>query len=360
MVRRCRQYPGVIFLAKATESKRKKRNGDIMTSRMRDVARKAGVSVMTVSRALNDPDKVSKEMRLRVRAVVDEIGYVPNRLARSLSSNRSNVIGLIVPSIRNSLFAETIKGISDVLSVNGYHLMIADSGPGLQDEEEAITAFVQQRVAGLVLHNTSHTAAAIEMIGKGKIPVVENGNLTATPLDSVVSYSNFEASRAMTLHLARMGYKQIAFVSLVRRENDRARERLRGYLAALNELGRKRDDSLVLERPSGFSAGSEAVVNLVEGAPQVDAIFFAGDVLAVGAALECQRRGWAVPGRVALASFDDLDMLRHINPPLTTIRLPRYEIGKRSAECLLDRISGRVTDRVTLDLKFEIIQRESA
>jgi len=96
---------------------------------MRDVARKAGVSVMTVSRALNDPDKVSKEMRLRVRAVVDEIGYVPNRLARSLSSNRSNVIGLIVPSIRNSLFAETIKGISDVLSINGYHLMIADSGP---------------------------------------------------------------------------------------------------------------------------------------------------------------------------------------------------------------------------------------
>ncbi len=136
---------------------------------MRDVARKAGVSVMTVSRALNDPDKVSKEMRLKVRAVVDEIGYVPNRLARSLSSNRSNLIGLIVPSIRNSLFAETIKGISDVASGNGYHLMIADSGPGLLEEEEAITAFLQQRVAGLVLHNTSHTPAAIEMIGKAKI-----------------------------------------------------------------------------------------------------------------------------------------------------------------------------------------------
>jgi LacI family transcriptional regulator, gluconate utilization system Gnt-I transcriptional repressor len=355
-----KQHPGADLLAKSSETKRKKRNGDITTSRMRDVAHKAGVSVMTVSRALNDPEKVSKEMRRRVRAVVDEIGYVPNRLAQSLSSNRSNVIGLIVPSIRNSLFAETIKGISDVLSVNGHHLMIADSGPGLHEEEEAITAFVQQRVAGLVLHNTSHTAAAIEMIGKAKIPLVENGNLTTTPLDSVVSYSNYEASRAMTLHLARMGHKQIAFVSLVRRENDRARERLRGYLAALGELGRKQNDSLILERPSGFSAGSEAVVHLVENTPQVDAIFFAGDVLAVGAALECQRRGWAVPGRIALASFDDLDMLRHINPPLTTLRLPRYEIGKRSAECLLDRISGRVSDRVTLDLKFEIIQRESA
>jgi len=247
-----------------------------------------------------------------------------------------------------------------VLSGNGYHLMIADSGPGLYEEEEAITAFVQQRVAGLVLHNTSHTASAIEMITKAKIPVIENGNLTHSPLDSVVSYSNYEASRAMTLHLARMSYKQIAFVSLVRRENDRARERLRGYLAALGELGRKRDDALILERPSGFGAGAEALVHLVETTPQVDAIFFAGDVLAVGAVLECQRRGWSVPGRIALASFDDLDMLRHVNPPLTTIRLPRYEIGRRSAECLLDRISGRATERISLDLKFEIIQRESA
>jgi LacI family gluconate utilization system Gnt-I transcriptional repressor len=117
---------------------------------------------------------------------------------------------------------------------------------------------------------------------------------------------------------------------------------------------------LILERPPGFSAGAEAVTYLVETAPQVDAIFFAGDVLAVGAALECQRRGWTVPGRVALASFDDLDILRHVNPPLTTIRLPRYEIGRRSAECLLDRIAGRATERVILDLKFEIIQRESA
>ncbi len=101
-------------------------------------------------------------------------------------------------------------------------------------------------------------------------------------------------------------------------------------------------------------------MHLVETVPQVDAVFFAGDVLAVGAALECQRRGWNVPGRVALASFDDLDILRHVNPPLTTIRLPRYEIGRRSAECLLDRIAGRATERVSLDLKFEIIQRESA
>lgn len=164
----------------------------------------------------------------------------------------------------------------------------------------------------------------------------------------------------MTVHLSRMGYKHIAFVSLARRENDRARERLRGYLAALEELGRKADNALILERPPGLGAGAEAVVHLIEAAPHVDAIFFAGDVLAVGAALECQKRGWKVPHKVAIAAFDDLDILRHVNPPITTIRLPRYEIGRRSAECLLDRIAGRVTEPISLDLKFEIIQRESA
>src|SRR5258707_12160024 len=112
MDRRCRQRLGAM-LAKSSAAKRRKRNGGTTASRMRDVARKAGVSVMTVSRALNNPDKASKEMHRRVLAVVDEIGYVPNRLARSLSSNRSTVIGLIVPGIRNSLFAEAIKGISD-------------------------------------------------------------------------------------------------------------------------------------------------------------------------------------------------------------------------------------------------------
>lgn len=342
------------------ESVAPKTAGSVGATRMRDVARRAGVSVMTVSRALNDPDKVTEELRRRVQAAVEETGYVHNRLARSLSSQRSDVIGLIVPSIRNSLFAETVKGISDVLRQKGFQLMIADSGHSLADEETLISAFLSQRVAGLALHNTSHTRQAVQMIRHAGVPVVENGNLTAQPLDSVVSYSNFDASRAMTLHLARLGYRAIAFVSLPVAENDRARERARGYRAALAELGRAADPRLILEQPSGLAAGADAVVRLVERTPEVDAIFFAGDVLAIGAVLECQRRGWAVPGRVGIASFDDVDMLRHVNPPITTLRLPRYEIGRRSAECLLDRIAGVTSHGIAVDLKFDIVQRESA
>ncbi len=328
-------------------------------TRMRDVARKAGVSVMTVSRALNDPERVSEKMRRRVQSAVEETGYVHNRLARSLSSQRSDVVGLIVPSLRNSLFAETIQGISDVLAEEDFQLMIADSGHSLADEDELVGAFLAQRVAGLVLHNTSHTRHAAEMIRKAKIPVVENGNLTDKPLDSVVSYSNFEASRAMTTHLARLGYKTIGFVSLSVEDNERASERRRGYVAAMEALGRSVDPRLILEQSSGLAAGADAVVQLVGSVPEVDAVFFAGDVLAIGAVFECHRRGWSVPKRIGIASFDDVDLLRHVDPSVTTIRLPRYEIGRRSAECLLDRISGRSDKSISVNLGFDIVQRES-
>ncbi|WP_043360400.1 LacI family DNA-binding transcriptional regulator [Belnapia sp. F-4-1] len=328
-------------------------------ARMRDVARVAQVSAMTVSRALKDPERVSPEVRARIERAVRQVGYVPNRLAGSLSSSRSNVIGLVVPSISNSLFASTIQGISDVLRRHGHELMIASSGYGEAAEEAAIRAFLGQRVAGLILHDTTHSPEAVAMIRRAGIPVVENGTLTRQPLDMVVSYSNHDASMAMTRHLLRLGYRRIGFVTLPLAANERSRDRRRGYAAALDEAGLPYDPRLVLEVPPGLAAGVEALDRLLEGGGDPDAIFFAGDVLAIGAALECNRRGWPVPGRVAIAAFDNIDLLGHLVPPVTTLRLPRHEIGRRSAEVLLDRIEGRATGPLTVDLRFEIIHRAS-
>ncbi|MCK8787667.1 LacI family DNA-binding transcriptional regulator [Roseomonas sp. NAR14] len=329
------------------------------TIRMRDVARAAGVSTMTVSRALSSPEKVSEEVRRRVEAAVSAIGYVPNRLAGNLSSSRSDVVGLIVPSLENSLFSSTIQGIATVLRRNGYQLMVADCGYSQADEEALIAAFLEQRVAGLVLHNTSHSPRAREMIRRAGVPVVENGTLVDDPLDMVVSYSNEGAARAMTLHLARLGYRRLGFVCLPTATNDRSVARQRGYRAALREAGLPLDPALMLEMPPGLGAGAEAVVRLAEEPGRADAIFFAGDVMAIGALFECQRRGWAVPGRVGIAAFDDFELLGHTVPTVTTLRLPRLEIGRRSAQVLLDRIQGRSTGKLVVDLKFEIIHRES-
>jgi LacI family gluconate utilization system Gnt-I transcriptional repressor len=327
--------------------------------RMTDVARRAGVSTMTVSRALRDPSSVSEEMRRKVEAAVAEIGYLPNRIAGSLSSNRSNVVGLVVPSIRNSLFAAMIQGVSDVLRQNGLQLLISDSGHRLEEEEALVEALLAQRVCGLVLHNTQHTARVRELVEKTGVPTIETGNLPKKPLDIAVSYSNYEASRAMTIHLARLGYRKIGFITLPLQNNDRSEERRRGYFAALKELGIPADRSLVLEAPAGFGSGGEALVRLRETHADLDAGFFAGDVLAVGALFEAQRRGWSVPSEIAIASFDDLDLLRHVVPTVTTVRLPRYEIGRRSAEILLHRLRGGGRENRLIDLGFEIVQRES-
>jgi LacI family transcriptional regulator, gluconate utilization system Gnt-I transcriptional repressor len=326
--------------------------------RMRDVAEAAGVSLMTVSRALRQPQKLSEDTRKTVLEAVRKTGYVPNSIAANLASNRSSVVGQIVPSIQNSLYADTAKGTSDVLRTAGLHLLLADSGYSLAEEEALIGAMLAQRVRGLILHNTDHSPRALQMIASAGVPVVETGDLPRTPLDMAVSYSNAGAAKAMTLHLAARGYKRIGFVSLDTKVNRRARERLRGYLAALKSLGRVKDPQLFSEVAPGLTSGSHALVDMLTRAPDVDAIFFAGDVLAIGALFEAQRRGWKIPARVALAGFDDLDILQHTVPRLTCLRLPRLEIGRRSAEALLQRMRG-VQDEVIVDLGFEVIQRES-
>lgn len=327
------------------------------TVRMRDVAERARVSRMTVSRALNQPETVNEKLRNRVLEAVQELGYVHNHLARSLSSRRSNVIGLVLPSLENSIFAQTMKGISDVLRPLGYHLMIAESGDDPEGEEQVIAAFLAQRVGGLILHSTNHSATAVRMLRASQTPVVENGDLPTDPVDMVVSYSNRAAAKAMTLHLGRLGYKRIAFAGLA--ANPRATQRHLGFQDALKELGLESDQGNTVAVSRGFGGGTEAIAYLEANMPDADALFCAGDVLAASALFECERRGWSVPGRLAIASFDDLDLMRHVNPSLTSLRLPRYEIGRRSAQLILDRIDERAMAVKIVDLGFEIVQRAS-
>ena len=324
---------------------------------MREVAEHAGVSRMTVSRALAHPEKVREDLRRRVTESVKALGYVNNNLARSFSSNRSDVVGLILPSLENSIFSQTLKGISDFLRPAGYQLMVAQSGDDPEDEERVVAAFVAQRVCGLILHQTDHTPNTLRMLKAAAIPVVETGDIPRHPIDRAVSYSNFDAAKAMTLHLGRLGYRKIAFASLKR--NPRAAERKRGYLAGLQDLDIKMDQRLILEVPRGFAGGTEAIRYLSQNAPHADALFCAGDVLAAGALFECQRCNWAVPERLAIASFDDLDLMQHVNPAITSLRLARHEIGRRAAEMLLDRMDDDDSAIPVIDLGFEIVQRAS-
>lgn len=325
---------------------------------MSEVAELAGVSRMTVSRALNEPDKVKDELRQRVLRAVRELGYVHNHLARNLSSQRSNVVGLVLPSLENSIFSQTVKGISDYLRPRKMQLMLAEAADNPEDEERVVGSFLSQRVGGLILHSTNHSATTLRMLEATQVPVVETGDLPDRPVDMVASYSNYEAAKAMTHHLVRLGYRSIALASLS--NNPRARERQRGFADALTELGLPYNPERNIEVSRGVGGGTEAVAYLADRLPDVDALFCAGDVLAIGALLECNRRHWTVPKRLAIASFDDVEIMRYVAPAMTCLKLPRYEIGRRSAEMLVARMQGSEITTKNLNLGFEILQRASA
>ncbi len=327
--------------------------------RMGDVAHAAGVSSITVSRTLLTPEKVAADTRRRVEAAIRRLRYVPNLAAGTLASSRSRIAAVIVPNIANSVFAETLQGMSEILRKAGYHLLIGNSGYSLAEEESLVMTFLARRPDAIVLTGYTHTQNAVQMIRAAHIPVIEMWNLTKRPLDTIVGFSNYEAARAMTLYLGKAGYRRIGYIGGLTLDNDRTQMREAGYRDALAELGLPLDTNAMLSVPFEYEAGADALVELLRRRPDVDAVFAAGDILAIGVLLECIRRGWRVPKRLAVAGFDDAKLSNRIVPPLTTVRVPRYEIGRTVGQVLLQRVAGAKTIGPVVDLGFEIVERNS-
>jgi len=324
-----------------------------------DVARAARVSAITVSRTLLTPEKVAPDTRLRVESAIRKLRYVPNLAAGTLASSRSRIVAVIVPNMANSVFAETLQGMSDILRKADYHLLTGNSGYSLAEEESLVMTFLARRPDGIVLTGYTHTQHAVQMIRAARIPVIEMWNLTKRPLDTIVGFSNFEAARAMTLYLGNAGYRRIGYIGGLTHDNDRTQMREAGYRAALRELNLPLDTDGMLSVPFEYEAGAEALTELLRRKPDVDAVFAAGDILAVGVLLECIRRGWRVPKRLAVGGFDDAKISSRIVPPLTTVRVPRYEIGRTVGQVLLQRISGAKASDHVIDLGFQIVERGS-
>jgi len=319
----------------------------------------AGVSAMTVSRALRDPSAVSEAVLERIRAVIDELGYVPNRVAGSLSSNRTTQVALVVPSLRTAIHAEMIQGISDALRQHHFQLMISDCGNSMELEEAQIRSYVAQRVCGIILHNTKHSEAALRILAGAGIACVETGDLSRTPVDSVVSYSNSAAGAAMAAHFVQAGYTRIAFASLPVKNRERIRALRRGFVAGLRKAGISIPPALLLEVEPGMHSGARALSAILEIAPRTQAVFFSGDVLAAGAVFECQRRGISIPSQMAIANSDDSELIQNMVPGVTAIQYPRYDIGVRAARIVIEHARGSQTEPVVQDVGFSVVRRGS-
>jgi LacI family gluconate utilization system Gnt-I transcriptional repressor len=326
---------------------------------LRDVALRAGVSAMTVTRTLRQPDKVSNVTRARVEAAVRALGYTPDLNARGLASRRSGLVAAIVPLLTNSLIAEIVQGLSDALAEHDYQLLIGASGFDAKAEEALVREFLSRRVDALYLTGTQRTPAAIRMLRAAGLPVVEGGNLHRRPLDMEVGYSNVDAAMAITRHMLSRYDGPIGYIGAFPRDNDRARDRRLGFKAACAAAKRRVDPRHCIETKLDILAGAEAMARLIQLKPRPRAVFCSADALAAGALFECQRRGIAVPRAMAIAGFDDLDIASQTLPAITTVRVPRYEIGRHAGMMLCDRLAGRRVAARIVDVGYRLIERDS-
>ena len=328
---------------------------------MAEVAARAGVTKMTVSRVLRHPEKVTPLTRQRVTEAIAALAYVPNRLAGGLTSGASGLVAAIVPTLRHSLFADTLEGVSDVIAAAGLGLIVSSSGYKTDVEESQVRSILERRPDALVLTGLTHTADTRTLLRGFGLPVVETWETGDEPIDMVVGYSNRAAAAAMTTELVRAGYRRILFVNGPSRNNERARHRAEGYRAAMRRAGL---DPLPVQ-----VVRDEAAIRLETGArvlravhaeqPEVDALFFTSDVFAVGAVLESRRLGIKVPEALGVAGFHDLEIGRVVSPSLTTVQIPALEIGRKAGALLLDRLAGRAVAPSAYDLGFSIIARDS-
>lgn len=336
--------------------------------RMADVARRAGVGAITVSRALRTPERVSPDVLHRVQAAIEATGYVPNLAAGTLKSRRSGIVAAIVPTLRSAIFAETVDALADGLAAHGLQLLIASSGYSLENEAAILRPLLGRQPDAVVLTGTRHAPAVRAMLRARAVPVVETWDLADDPIDRAVGFSSRDAAHRMTHALAARGHRRITFVGTPPEREWRAAQRLDGYRTAMAELGRASDIAMLDELGVSIASGERAALALLARARPPDAAFFVNDVAAFGAVQACQRLGVAVPGRLAIAGFGDFELARASNPPLTTVRIPGARIGSVAAQWIVERLSGvpsappegTVDGPRSVDLGYELMMRESA
>lgn len=323
-------------------------------ARLQEVADRAQVAFITAWRALNAPDLVSDKTRDKVRAAAEDLGYVPNMVARSLVSATSWAVGVIVPTLYDSIFADTVQGVADVVRPAGVELLIGLSDYDREREAEIIKAFIGRQIDGLVLTGRDHTDAANKLLRASRLPIVETWDFGDAAVDMQVGFSSFAMAEAVTEFLIAKGYRRIAFVGPAARH--RGIERRRGYRAALANHDLPADDTLVVDATPDLDGGAAAFNQLLALPSPPDAIFLNGDAMAIGAHLAGTARGLCFPDDMALIGVHDSALADRLTPRLSSVRIPRYQMGARAAELLLARADATTTDG-NIDLRFEIIDR---
>ena len=326
---------------------RKSRTGPQAT--LADIARAAGVSTATVSRVLNEPERVSVNLKERVEDAVESLGYVRHGAARALASKRSFTVGAVIPTLDNAIFASGVGAFEARLAGLGYTLLISVSNYSLGHEAEQVRRLLERGVDGIMLVGLEHDPATHTLLERARVPAISTWAFDPDARALMAGFDNLRAARAMARHLIGLGHRRIAMAAGITRGNDRAMARVDGVRTELEAHGLALEDDLSIECLYSITAGRRALGDLM-GRPEPPTAIAAGnDVIALGLLFEAQSRGIDVPASLSIAGFDNLPVTAQISPALTTVDVPSRDMGARAADLLLDAIAGRTARSVELE-----------
>ncbi|MCC5993499.1 MAG: LacI family DNA-binding transcriptional regulator [Rhodobacteraceae bacterium] len=292
---------------------------------------------MTVSRVLRNRSDVSPATRDKVLAAAKALGYVPNKIAGALASQRVNLVGVVIPSLSNMVFPEVLGGISDALEESGLQPVFGASGYKAEREENVIYEMLSWRPTGMIVAGLEHTEAARAMLSNAGIPVVEIMDIDGDPIDSMVGISHRVAGRDMARTILAAGYRRIGFLGSKMPDDHRARKRLEGFTEVLQDAGLSLAAIKHYSGGSSLAKGREMTKAVLEQHPDLDFLYYSNDMIGAGGLLYCLDQGLDVPGQIGLAGFNGLEILDGLRLRLATTDACRREIGQRAAEIVMGK-----------------------
>nr|WP_221235674.1 LacI family DNA-binding transcriptional regulator [Sagittula marina] len=307
---------------------------------MRDVSEASGVSEMTVSRVLRNRGDVSQATREKVLEAAKALGYVPNKIAGALASQRVNLVAVIIPSLRNMVFPEVMSGISRVLEETELQPVVGVTDYLPEKEERVLYEMLSWRPSGVIVAGLEHTDASRAMLKASGIPVVEIMDTDGTPIDSAVGISHRRAGREMARAILKQGYQRIGFMGTKMPLDHRARKRFEGFTEALAKDGVEIAEHEFYSGGSALAKGREITKAMLERDPELDFLYYSNDMIAAGGLLHCLDAGIDVPGQVGLAGFNGVELLDGLPKQLATMDACRTEIGTKAAEIIAARVEN--------------------
>ncbi|WP_311030012.1 LacI family DNA-binding transcriptional regulator [Mesorhizobium koreense] len=341
------------------DSRRRSAGGRRRNYTLADVAERAGVSEITVSRVLRDKGPISLKTRERVMTAVAHLGYMPNRIAGTLASAGSNLIGVVLSSLTNNVFADVLGGIHSVLAPAGYQPVVSVTDYDEAEEERIVASLLAWQPAAMIVSGVNHTAATRLMLARAHGRVAEIMDIDSAPLDLGVGFSHRAAGYDTARHLCARGYRRFGYVGLDRARDPRAALRYEGMMRGLSEAGLSLFAEAAAEFPTSTQGGRRLLAELLEREPALDVVVFSNDDMAVGGFFHCLAAGIRPREDLALFGFNALEIGQSLPMPLSTIRSRRDTIGRIAATHILET-PLRPPEPTIIDTGYEIVEGATA